>query len=148
MDFVVQMVEKGDDLWVELQKAMKAQQPIVLFNWTPNWIESRYPGKFVEFPAYDRKCETETSWGVNKAFLYDCGNPKGGWLKKAASNELKMNAPCVFQTLQNINLSNQQIATMSALVDVDKLSYQQAASKWLNDNKAVWEAWVMSECVS
>ncbi|PKG38837.1 ABC transporter substrate-binding protein [Psychromonas sp. Urea-02u-13] len=146
MDFVVHTVENGDDLWVELEKSLTALQPIVLFNWTPNWVESRYQGKFVEFPAYDRKCETESSWGENKEFLYDCGNPKGGWLKKAASIQLKTEAKCAFNTLQNINFTNQQISAVSALVDVEKLSYQQAATRWLTENKRLWKTWIVTDC--
>lgn len=146
MDFVVHTVEKGDDLWVELEKAVKLQKPIVLFNWTPNWVESRYQGKFVEFPEYHRQCETESSWGINSEFLYDCGNPKGGWLKKAASHQLKNNQQCAFTTLQNISFTNQQIASVSALVDVEKLTHHQAATQWLKNNTQIWQAWITKGC--
>jgi glycine betaine/proline transport system substrate-binding protein len=29
---------------------------------------------------------------------------------------------------------------MAALVDIDKLSHQDAATKWLADNEAVWKS--------
>ena len=33
-----------------------------------------------------------------------------------------------------------QIGAMAALVDVDKMTHEDAGKKWLADNKAVWEA--------
>ena len=42
-----------------LEDAARHTRPVVLFNWTPNWVESVYPGEFVEFPAYAEACETD-----------------------------------------------------------------------------------------
>lgn len=146
MDFKVHTLSKGDDLWAELKKAYSTKTPIILFNWTPNWIESRYQGAFIEFPQYSPSCETDLSWGVNKKFLYDCGNPKGGWLKKAATNSFKQQYPCAYKTLKNINLNNQQISFLSALVDIDQMSFQAAAIHWQNSNSSLWESWIPQEC--
>lgn len=146
MDFKVELLDTGDDLWRVLKSAYNDQTPIVLFNWTPNWVESRYPGRFVEFPTHHIDCETDPRWGVNQQFLYDCGNPKGGWLKKAASLSLKQNNPCAFKTLKNIDLDNQQISALSAKVDIDQQSYQQAADEWLKENHTLWQSWIAAEC--
>ncbi len=147
MDFQVRLLTKGDDLWVELKKAYANKTPIVLFNWTPNWVESRYQGSFVEFPKHSPDCETDPKWGVNKEFIYDCGNPSGGWLKKAASVNFKRDYPCAFETLKNINLDNQQIASLSALVDIDQLSYPSAAKQWLDNNELIWKSWIPERCL-
>ena len=147
LNFDVHVLDKGDDLWVQLEQAYKQKKPIVLFNWTPNWVESRYAGSFVEFPAYSPECETNPSWGVNESYLYDCGNPKGGWLKKAAWSGMEKTRRCAFQTLQNINFDNKQIATAAALVDVDKLSYKDAAQQWLNENEVLWKGWIPMDCI-
>lgn len=84
LGFRVDEVKKADDLWVALKKAAANNKPVVLFNWSPNWVEDRFKGKFVEFPDYDARCGTDASWGVNKDRKHDCGNPKNGWLKKVA----------------------------------------------------------------
>ena len=34
-----------------------------------------------------------------------------------------------------------KIGQMAALVDIDKLSHEEAAKKWLADNEAVWTPW-------
>ncbi len=136
----------GNALWVELEKAIKEKRPIVLFNWTPNWVEAVYDGKFIEFPDYHPDCETKPEWGVNPEFAYDCGNPKNGWLKKAAWKGVESNWPCAFQMLKNMDLDNAHFARMAALVDVDRLSYDAAAEKWLSDNRNTWSNWPPESC--
>ncbi len=54
----------------------------MIVNWTPNWPEAKFDGKFVDFPDHDPACEGDASWGVNPDLPHDCGNPKAGWLKK------------------------------------------------------------------
>jgi glycine betaine/proline transport system substrate-binding protein len=146
MDFKVVQAKSGDELWVELAKAFKVKQPIVLFNWTPNWVEAKYKGKFIEFPDYALECETEPSWGTNKKFLWDCGNPKAGWLKKVVSAKFPTKYPCAFKIMQNFNFTNAMISEVAALVDVEKMSYENAASKWLVDNELLWKVWLPEQC--
>ena len=144
--FVIERVKQGDDLWVELGKAFKEKKPIILFNWTPNWIEAKYKGKFVEFPEWSPKCETDASWGVNPNNRYDCGNPKGGWLKKAASTDMPSKWPCAFEVLKKMSLSNSQIAQASLMVDFELLSYEAAATRWMKNNKTLWKSWIPKTC--
>lgn len=146
LNFDIVVLTSGDDLWLELEKAIKNKQPIVLFNWSPNWVESRIAGQFIEFPDYDITCEQDPSWGINKSFLYDCGNPKGGWLKKASGNTMKKQFRCAFNALKNISFSNQQLSHISALVDVDKMTYEDAANQWLDENKRIWQKWLPIGC--
>lgn len=146
LDLQVKTLSKGDDLWVELKKADAKKTPIILFNWTPNWVESRFQGAFIEFPEYEAACETDPSWGLNKQFLYDCGNPSGGWLKKAAAINFKQDYQCAFETLRNMNFNNQQIAFLAALVDVDQLNYQAAAQQWQSKNTLLWQSWISKGC--
>jgi len=146
MNFEVRVLRSGDELWIELNKAYKNKTPIVLFNWTPNWVESRFNGRFVEFPLYQPACESDPIWGVNPEFLYDCGNPKDGWLKKVTSTHFSDENSCAFKTLKNISFNNQQISEISALVDVDNHSYQAAASTWFEQNKPLWRSWIPQEC--
>ncbi|MGR6871326.1 ABC transporter substrate-binding protein [Pseudomonas sp. HK3] len=146
IDFEVKMLESGDQLNKALKAAVKTKQPILLFNWTPNWVDSRIKGKFIEFPSYKPECETNPNWGINKKFLYDCGNPKGGWLKKATWSGFAKNWSCADTLLRAFSLNNQQIASAAAFVDIDGLSYKAAANKWLTQYKKVWQGWVDESC--
>lgn len=141
MDFKVVNAGSAAALWAELESASKRKAPIVLFNWTPNFIEALYEGKFIEFPAHGEGCKTDPAWGTNKEETYDCGNPRDGYLKKAAWAGMADKWPNAFATLNKISFTNPQIAKMAALVDVDELEPEDAAAEWLADNEAVWKPW-------
>jgi len=147
LKFKIINTNTADELWIELARAMKDKIPIVLFNWTPNWVGSIYKGKFIEFPEHSIECETIPEWGINTSFLYDCGNPKGGWLKKVTSTEFPEKWPCPFDILKNINFTNSELEYISTLVDVKSMSHQHAANYWLKDNKATWQAWISDTCL-
>lgn len=142
MNFEVINAGSADALWAELAIASEKKQPIVLFNWTPNFVEAMYEGKFVEFPAYDDRCKTDASWGPNPETTHDCGNPTGGYLKIGVWSEFPDNNPEAYAIVQNINFSNLDVAVMSKLVDVDKMEVEDAAAKWMEDNDAKWRAWL------
>jgi glycine betaine/proline transport system substrate-binding protein len=141
LNFVAMPVKNADALWLELDKAYQQQKPIVLFNWSPNWVESRYKGKFVEFPKYEPRCETDSEWGFNTSKTHDCGNPKEGWLKKSAWKGMKKEWPCALGILQDMNFTNAMISEVAALVDSDGKSPREAAMIWLKKNKNKWEKW-------
>ncbi|WP_434220910.1 ABC transporter substrate-binding protein [Paralimibaculum aggregatum] len=141
MDFVVVNAGSAAALWAELSAAEKRQQPIVLFNWTPNFIEALYPGAFVEFPAYFEGCKDDPSKGPNPDMTYDCGNPADGYLKKAAWDGMEAKWPGAFAALKKIEFTNAQIAEMAKLVDVDELEPDEAAEAWMEENEAVWRPW-------
>jgi len=142
MDFVVINAGSAAALWAELSAAEKRGQPVVLFNWTPNFIEALYPGSFVEFPEYFEGCKEDASLGLNPLKSYDCGNPADGYLKKAAWDGMADKWPKAYATLTNIEFSNMQIAEMAKMVDIDGLEPEEAAEAWLEDNESVWKAWL------
>ena len=121
MNFKVVNAGSAAALWAELKSASKRQAPIVLFNWTPNFIEALYKGKFVEFPAYDEKCRKDPKWGLNPDKSYDCGNPKDGYLKLGVWKGFPQKWPKAYKLLQKMSFSNLDIAVMAKLVDVDKM---------------------------
>lgn len=146
LDFQVVSVSNGDDLWPELDKAVAKKQAIVMFNWTPNWVEAKYAGRFIEFPEHHPECESNPKWGINPKFLHDCGNPKGGWLKKAAWKGMQQQWPCAFNTLTNISFTNSGIAQLAYMVDGEGLTVKQAAKRWLSENSQQWQSWLPSQC--
>jgi glycine betaine/proline transport system substrate-binding protein len=42
---------------------------------------------------------------------------------------------------KKLSFNTSQIGAMAALVDEDKMTHEDAAKKWLADNKSVWEKW-------
>jgi len=142
MNFKVVNAGSASALWAELAAAEKRGEPIVLFNWTPNFIEAVYPGAFVEFPEHEPGCDKDSSKGPNPDETYDCANPPNGYLKKAAWDGMEETWPAAYEMLTKISFTNPQIAEMAKLVDIDELEPEEAATVWLEENENVWQAWI------
>lgn len=141
MNFEEVPVGQAATLWAELQAAYDRKEPIVLFNWTPNFIEAQFEGEFVTFPDYAAECLTDPKWGMNPDALYDCGAPANGYLKKAGSPQLEQKWPKAVEFLRKVDFPNAQIAAVAKLVDVDGLEPEAAAAQWIKENEATWSQW-------
>lgn len=142
MDFQEVPVGQAATLWAELQAAYDRKEPIVMFNWTPNFVEAKYEGEFVEFPTYEPECLSDPAWGTNPDEVYDCGAPTDGYLHKAGSPQLAEKWPGASEILKKVNFTNAQMAEVAASVDVDNMSPEEAATKWIEENEDVWSAWL------
>jgi glycine betaine/proline transport system substrate-binding protein len=142
LDFDVVQLSDSSALRAKMEGAIAARQPIMIFNWTPNWVEAVHAGEFVEFPSHSEACEADPAWGVNPDLAWDCGNPRDGWLKKAVSRQLRDNHPCAYQVISRLDFDNQQIAAAAALVEIDGLDPAAAASRWLDQHPDIVDAWL------
>ena len=50
MNFVVKHAGSAGAIWAELEGAVARNDPIVIYNWSPNFVGAKYAGKFIEFP--------------------------------------------------------------------------------------------------
>ena len=150
MNFVIKNLATPKDIWAELDKAAKEKKPIVIYNWSPNFIGAKYPGKFVEFPKYDPRCTTEESWGINSQALYDCGNPTNMFLKLAVNINFKTNHPKAYKIIKNVTFSTLDMDKMVNYVEWFNANYTEeegpkeyhAASQWIKDNEKKWSKWI------
>ena len=140
-------VANADALWPELKAAKDSDNAIVLFNWSPNFTDALYGGQFVKFPAYDEKCTTDASWGINPDMTHDCGNPDG-YLKKAAWGGMPDKWPAAYQALTCINFNTNHIGKMALYVDLNGMTHVDAATKWINENESVWTTWPIRNSTS
>jgi len=146
LNFTIERLKDAKSIWQKLKEAKESNQPIVLLNWTPNWIDVRIKGKFVEFPQYEEACELNPNWGLNKQMLHDCGNTKTTLLKKAAWPGLESKYPCIYSLLKNINFTNDMISEASALVSADGFTEEQAVELWLKKYAKHNQDWLNFEC--
>lgn len=142
MDFVVVNAGSAAALWAEVSAAERNKRPVVIFNWTPNFVEAVWEGEFVEFPTYFDGCKDDPALGPNPDATYDCGNPADGYLKKAAWDGMEDKWPNAYQVLRKMSFTNPQIAEMAKLVDVDEMEPEDAALQWIEDNEDVWQPWL------
>ena len=142
MDFEVVNAGSAATLWAELDSASVDETPIVLFNWTPNFIEAVYEGNFIEFPEFEDACRTDPSWGVNAELTHDCGNPADGYLKTGVGEHFPVEWPTAAAIVQRMDFTNPMLAAMAAAVDVDGQEPSEAAVEWLAANEDLWRSWI------
>lgn len=130
-DYVVKFAGGADAIWAELASAKKEGRGIITFNWTPNFTDAE-GFVFIEFPGYFDGCRVAD--GGDGA----CGSPKG-WLKKAANYKFPKTHPAAYTAYSKISFSTRDIGQMAALVDIDKMSHQDAAKAWLAAHEDVWK---------
>jgi len=141
MDFIVENAGTAGALWSALEAASANNEPIVLFNWTPNFIEAMYDGAFIEFPTFADECRTDASWGINPETTHDCGNPKDGYLKLGVWEGFPAKWPNAYAAVQKMNFTNLDIAQLAMYVDIDGREPEDAAALWLAENCARWTGW-------
>ena len=61
-------------------------------------------------------------------------------MKKAVNADFPKTHPKAAAMFKKLSFSTSQIGAMAALVDIDKMTHEDAAKKWLKDNKKVWQA--------
>jgi glycine betaine/proline transport system substrate-binding protein len=129
--YVVKFAGGADALWAELAAAKKEGRGTITFNWTPNFTDAE-GFTFIEFPAYTEGCRKADGGDGS------CGSPKG-WLKKAANYKFPKTHPAAYTAFSRMSFTTQDIGQMAALVDIDKLTHEDAAKKWLADHADVWK---------
>lgn len=146
LNFTIERLDNADQLWQKLSQAKNSNQPIVLLHWSPNWIDVHVKGRFVEFPDFEKACEQEPAWGVNKEMLYDCGNPKVTLIKKAVWPGLKNQWPCIYQLIKRVNFTTEMISQASALYSNENADELQAMATWLEKYGEQSKAWLEFTC--
>ncbi len=129
--YTVKFAGSADAIWAELASAKKEGRGIITFNWTPNFTDAE-GFAFIEFPGYTEGCRVADGGDGS------CGSPKG-WLKKAANYKFPKTHPEAYKTYSKISFSTKDIGQMAALVDVDKMTHQDAATAWLAAHEDVWK---------
>ena len=130
--WTVKFAGSADALWAELKAAEKEGRGTIIFNWTPNFTDGA-GFTFIDFPPYSAGCRPEDG-GDGK-----CGSPDG-YLKKAVNADFPKTHPSAAKAFKKMAFSTSHIGAMAALVDLEKMTHEDAAKKWLADNKKVWKA--------
>jgi glycine betaine/proline transport system substrate-binding protein len=124
-----------------MQGAIQKKEPIIGWGMTPHWLYGSGQGKFVEFPAFDDRCPTDPSWGVNPNEAWDCALSTGD-IVKLYNLEFAGKAPDVLKVLENFKLSSEDVAKGISRQDLDGATPEQAAKEWIDANTEVWSQWL------
>ncbi|MCB0061667.1 MAG: ABC transporter substrate-binding protein [Caldilineaceae bacterium] len=133
-----QIVQAGSEeaIVAALDAAYSREDPILFYFWTPHSIHAKYELTRVELPEYTEECYAEAeSGGV------DCDYPPDE-LFKIFWPGLQESAPAAYELLHNMQYSTDDQISMIAAVELDGATVEEAARAWLDNNAAVWQAWL------
>jgi glycine betaine/proline transport system substrate-binding protein len=127
-----------------IDNALKDETPLLFYFYNPQWkwanpefADSVVP---VELPAITPEC-TKSAAGGGKDHKYACAYPPDK-LMKAISAQLETKNPGAFNFLKNMKLTDVDQNTITSYKNVDGMTIEAAAQKWVDDNESVWQSWL------
>ena len=118
----------------ELDTRVAAEEPIVLYWWTPTAAVATYDLVNVPLPEYSDECY------ANPAQI-DCDYPEDV-LFKAASAGLSDKAPDVYSFLESFRLTTEDQLSMLPAVELEGRDPAEVAAEWIEANESTWRAWL------
>lgn len=122
----------------EVDARVAANEPIVLYWWTPTAAVAKYDLVNVELPPYTEECGASAAAGDGGV---DCDYPEDA-LFKAGSGMLEEKDPDVFTFLQNFTITTEDQLEMLPAVEIDGEDPAAVAAQWVADNEDTWRAWL------
>ncbi|MGQ0670042.1 MAG: ABC transporter substrate-binding protein [Actinomycetota bacterium] len=139
LDYEVVVAGSEAALLAELGQAYQNQEPILLYWYTPHWANQQYDMTEVELPAVTEACSDAALNNDGDGYACDYAEDV---LFKAFNAELETRAPAAFAFLSGMTYDNPSQEAIAFSIDVDGLSPEDAAQKWVDENQSVWQAWV------
>ena len=118
----------------ELDARFAAQEPIVMYWWTPTAAVAKYELVNVLLPEHSEDCYADPA-------AIDCDYPEDV-LIKAASAQLEEKAPEVLAFLEAFTITTDDQLSMLPAVEIDGEDPADVAAQWIADNEAVWSTWL------
>jgi glycine betaine/proline transport system substrate-binding protein len=125
----------GETATVEaFEKAQKNKEWLIGYFWEPHYIHAEIPFARVKLPPYEEGCDK------NKAEV-DCDYAETE-LKKVASTKFVESGSPAASLVEKWQLSNEDQNQIAAYITADKMTPEDAAAKWVEDNPDKVEAWL------
>jgi glycine betaine/proline transport system substrate-binding protein len=137
-----QVVVGGSEatLITTIDKSFKDKSPLLFYFYQPQWAQSKYKLDVVKLPPISKTCETSAA-DQGKDGKYACDYPTDK-LMKAISAKLKSKNVKVYDFLKKMNWTAEDQNTVTTYKNADNMTMAEAATKWVDANKATWQSWV------
>ncbi|CAM3765419.1 ABC transporter substrate-binding protein [Nocardiopsis rhodophaea] len=117
-----------------MRKKYDNKEPFLAYFYEPQWLHNELDLEHVEFPEYEEGCADDED-------DVSCGYPDYDLNKIFRKGFVEENSEA-YQLLKNWKWTNDdqnQVAEMIAQQEMDR---EEAAQKWVEENKDVWESWI------
>ncbi|MFG2499845.1 ABC transporter substrate-binding protein [Streptomyces sp. NPDC048441] len=118
----------------EIQRKYAAKQPFISYWWEPLWANADMDMVEVKLPPFKEGCnepEAKTACGY-------ANTP----LQKYFNADFAKDGGDAAKFLKNFKWTTEQQNEVAMSIAKDKMSGEEAAKKWVKENKATWEKWV------
>ncbi|HUG31450.1 MAG TPA: glycine betaine ABC transporter substrate-binding protein [Acidimicrobiia bacterium] len=122
----------------EVDARVAAEEPVLLYWWTPTAAVSAYDLVNVTLPEYNEECGASAAAGDGGV---DCDYPEDV-LFKAASGMLEEKDANVFAFLEAFTITTEDQLEMLPAVEIDGEDPADVAAEWVSANEDVWSAWL------
>ncbi|MFZ0015283.1 MAG: glycine betaine ABC transporter substrate-binding protein [Acidimicrobiia bacterium] len=122
----------------EVDARVAANEPIVLYWWTPTAAVAAYDLVNVTLPEYTEECGASAAAGDGGV---DCDYPEDV-LFKAASGMLQEKDAAVFAFLENFTITTDDQLEMLPSVEIDGDDPADVAAEWVSNHQDTWSAWL------
>jgi len=122
----------------EVDARVAAEEPVLLYWWTPTAAVSAYDLVNVTLPEVNDECEVSRAAGDGGV---DCDYPEDV-IFKAASGALEEKDANVFAFLEAFTITTEDQLSMLPAVEIDGDDPAAVAAEWVSANEDVWSAWL------
>ncbi|MGK5450140.1 ABC transporter substrate-binding protein [Streptomyces radiopugnans] len=118
----------------QIKKYVKEKKPFLTYWWTPQWLNAEIDFVEVKLPEYTEGCDADPE-------KVACAYPETP-LQKYLNADFAKDGGDAAQFLKNFNWSTEQQNQVAKWIAGDGMSAEDAAAKWLKENKSTWEKWL------
>jgi glycine betaine/proline transport system substrate-binding protein len=116
------------------EQAQSNKEWLIGYFWEPQYIHAEVPMEQVELPPYEDGCQDDPA-------KVACDYPETP-LKKFVSTEWAESDSTAVDLVRNFEWTNDDQNQVAAYITSDKMSPEEAAAKWVQDNPDKVEAWL------
>jgi len=134
LDFSVVYAGSEDALIAAFQKAEADKKPLIGYFYTPQWLLSEIKLVHIPLPIYKPGCDADPKTVACDYQPYD--------LDKIARKAFVDSGSPAADLIKNFRWTNDDQNEVARDITVKKLSRDDAAKRWLEANRATWQAWL------
>jgi glycine betaine/proline transport system substrate-binding protein len=116
------------------ENAEENQEWLIGYFWEPQYIHAEIPLEKVALPPYEEGCQDDPA-------KVDCDYPETPLKKIASTSWVEEGGPGV-ELVQNFEWTNDDQNQVAAYITADKMSPEDAAAKWIEENQDKVDAWI------
>lgn len=134
LPFKVVYTRGEDDLIEAARRATEKKTPLLMYFYEPQWLFNQLKLVKINLPPYAIGCDVDPK-------RVACDYPPY-LLDKIVSTKFAQNGGKAYELVKNFYWTNDDQNAVAYDIAVNKMSPEEAARKWVEANKVVWQDWM------